>query len=106
MGDVVDMWRDRDEEERARRRAVLAAAVAEFQDLARVACTGDLTLRSPGPAHWTLSRSRGRDVILQYWPSAEKVQMQGERKSRPCTLSQLRAILHDKLGCPPVLRES
>lgn len=97
------MWRERDEMMRDERRARLAAATEEFAELAKVACSGDLTLRSPGPAHWTLTRSRSRDVILQYWPSAEKVQLQGERKSRHCTLQQLRALLHDKLGCPPVL---
>lgn len=106
MGDQVDAWRERDEMERDRRRAALTAAQAEFSELARVACTGDLTLRSPGPAHWTLTRSRGKTVIAQFWPSAEKVQLQGDRKSRHCTLDQFRAILHDKLGCPPVLREN
>ena len=84
---------------RAERRERLGTAALEFQEFARLACLGDLTLRSPIPTHWTLARSRGKVVILQFWPSAERVQMQGDRKSRPCTLEQLRAIMRDKLGC-------
>lgn len=105
MSDQVDAWRESREEEKEERRARLVAATAEFYEFAKIACSGDMTLRAPAETHWTLSRSRGKEVILQYWPSAEKVQLQGDRKSRPCTLHQLRAMLHDKLGCPPVRTE-
>lgn len=105
MGDQVDHWRETREERQAERAARLAAANAEFAELARVACTGDMTLAAPGEAHWILKRSQGKTIILQFWPSAEKVQMTGQKKSRHCTLTQFRAMLHDQLGCPPILTD-
>lgn len=103
--EVISFYRDRETERKARRAASMDEARREFEELAKIACTGDMTLSSPGYAHWILRRSQGRGVILQFWPSVSKVQMQGQKKSRHCTLAQFRAMLHDKLGCPPLRGE-
>lgn len=99
--EMAEIGRALEEHRKQERREKLAAAAVEYRDLAKLCCSGDLTLRAPAVTHWTVSRSRGKEVVVQYWPSAEKAMLQGEKRSRRCTLQQFRDILIEKLGCPP-----